>query len=473
MRKTKTKTKTKTKRSLIIPTLITQPQYHVFKQLKRFNVLVTGRRWGKSDFAKELMCLWAANNSDSNIWFVASTYGQVKTIIWERLLYKTTRTPYKHLVRSINRQDLSITLHNNTIMTLKGSDNPQSLRGTGLILVILDEYAAMRPEIWEQIIFPMLSDRVGSVFFIGTPNGYDHLYEVHKQAFVPKNKSDWQTWIMPSITGGWISEEEINIARAILSEKVFNQEYMATFETFSGAIYYNFNHEFNVRQNLQDPTPLNKANAIHKSSTLLVGMDFNVNPMTAVIGSKYFPPFTPQQPHLYVHDDILIHDANTQTMAVALKKKWGWLPSTLELVNKGLLSERTPPDKYNITIYPDPSGNFRKSSATVGTTDHTILRDNGFTVIAPRKAPKKIDRFNSVNALLRNADNISRLFIHPRAKNLIETFTGLAYKLDTHDADTSTNLDHMGDAAGYLILAQFPLILRANQGGGVITQTRM
>lgn len=466
-----------TNKILTIPNVLSPAQYNIFSQLRRYNVLVTGRRWGKSDFAKEVMTIWAANNPNQNIWFVASTYGQVKTIIWQRLLYKCTRTPYKHLVQSINKQDLSVTLKNNTIMTLKGADNYGSLRGAGLISAILDEYAEMRPEVWEQIIAPMLSDKVGSVIFIGTPRGYDHLYRIHQQAkqelehyrFNPL-LSDWNTWIEPSIAGGWISPEEIENAKKILDPKVFSQEYMATFENFSGTIYYNFKEQNNVVHNL--PDPLSGTHPHNNHNTILVGMDFNVDPMTAVIATKRRMnqhSTINNEDQLHIHDDILLRNSNTHEMCVQIKKRWGWKPETLELVNKGVLPESIAPDRFKIIVFPDPSGNFRKSSATIGITDHVILQSHGFKVISPIKAPYRVDRYNNVNALLENANHEHRLLIHPRATNLIETFKGLPYKQDSNEPDTKTGLDHMGDALGYLVIDQFPLSLTNT---GIMTKMR-
>ncbi len=456
-----------TNKIITIPNILSPAQYSIYKNLKRFNVLVTGRRWGKSDFAKEVMTMWAANSPYQNIWFIASTYGQVKTIIWQRLLYKCTRTPYKHLVQSINKQDLSVTLKNQTVMTLKGADNYGSLRGTGLILAILDEYAEMRPEVWEQIVAPMLSDKIGSVIFIGSPRGYDHLYKIHQQALgemsQSQSESQWNTWVRPSIDGGWISDKEIDNAKKILDAKVFSQEYMATFENFSGTIYYNFKEQNNVIPNLPDPVP-----GQDHQDTLLVGIDFNVDPMTAVMATKRRPNSNSLD-KLYIHDDILLRNSNTHQMAVQIKKRWGYTPKILELVNKGLLPETTPPDKFKITVFPDPSGNFRKSSATIGITDHVILQQHGFKIISPLKAPYRVDRYNSVNALLENAYKQHRLLIHPRARNIIDTLKGQSYKKDSNDPDTSNNLDHMGDALGYVISDQFPLILTNT---GIITKMR-
>lgn len=61
-----------------------------------------------------------------------------------------------------------------------GADNPDALRGGYFDIVVLDEVAQMKPEVWHEIIRPALADRGGSAVFIGTPKGQN----IFKELFV-------------------------------------------------------------------------------------------------------------------------------------------------------------------------------------------------------------------------------------------------------------------------------------------------
>ena len=67
------------------------------------------------------------------------------------------------------------------VMGLRGADDPDSLRGRGLGGVVMDEYADMKPALWDEIIQPSLLDTGGWADFLGTPKGFDHFYDVYRQ----------------------------------------------------------------------------------------------------------------------------------------------------------------------------------------------------------------------------------------------------------------------------------------------------
>jgi hypothetical protein len=63
------------------------------------------------------------------------------------------------------------------MIRLYGADNPDALRGPYLDGVVLDEFADMKPEVWHEVIRPMLADRRGWATFIGKPKGKNELRE--------------------------------------------------------------------------------------------------------------------------------------------------------------------------------------------------------------------------------------------------------------------------------------------------------
>lgn len=165
---------------------------------------------------------------------------------------------------------------------------------------------------------------------------------------------------------------------------------------------------------------------------LLVGMDFNVNPMSCVIGVK-------AADELHILDALQIPTSNTEEVAGELQRRY--------------------PGR-RIIVCPDPSGNARKTSAVAGETDFTILRRHGFIVDAATKAPLIPDRINAVQKMLRDdeADGRRRLRVHPRAKHLLLALAALTYKEGTSIPDKDKGFDHMPDALGYLIWQRFNLL---------------
>lgn len=206
----------------------------------------------------------------------------------------------------------------------------------------------------------------------------------------------------------------------------FRQEYPATpHEAFQiprteGVVYKNFGEE-NVREDIED-----------LGGTIWVGMDFNVDPMSAVLCSK-------AGDELHQFDEIVIPNGNTEEMAREIRARY--------------------PDR-DVVVCPDPSGKARKTSAPVGQTDFTILKERKFRVKAPNAAPPVADRINEVNGLCEDENYRRRYFVHPRCKHTITGLQGLSYKPNTSQPDKSLGLDHITDALGYLVHQEFPITKR-------------
>ena len=106
---------------------------------------------------------------------------------------------YTHLLRyytapipgiKVNASELSVTLPNGSMIRIFGADNPDALRGGYFDIVVLDEVAQMKPEVWHEIIRPALAARGGSAVFIGTPKGQN----LFKELFDRGLKGDDPEW---------------------------------------------------------------------------------------------------------------------------------------------------------------------------------------------------------------------------------------------------------------------------------------
>lgn len=208
----------------------------------KYKVMVCGRRFGKTTAALIACILQANKKSAQVIYYIAPTYKQAKNIAWGML----NRYVGDCFSRK-NEQELVIEFYNGSKIYLKGADNADSLRGAYVHLAILDEYADMRPDVWELIIRPMLLDTRGSAWFMGTPKGFDHFYDLWKSAFDGDSGPEWRAFRLTSFDNPYLDREELLKLKASMDERAFAQEIMAEFVQFEGLVYPDFKREEHVK----------------------------------------------------------------------------------------------------------------------------------------------------------------------------------------------------------------------------------
>jgi len=125
--------------------------------------------------------------------------------------------------------NLQIKLVNGAMISLKGADRPETMRGVSLKFLVMDEYADMKPDVWEQILRPALADQKGSAMFIGTPMGRNHFYELYKFAELGDDET-YRGWHFTSYDNPILDASEIDLAKKSMSSYAFRQEFMASFE---------------------------------------------------------------------------------------------------------------------------------------------------------------------------------------------------------------------------------------------------
>jgi len=207
-------------------------QMQIFKSDKRFKVASCGRRFGKSYLAAWVLIIKALQSEDKDVFYVAPTFQQAKDILWSIL-----KDVGQNVIKSTHENTATITLVNDRKIYLKGSDRPDTLRGVGLAYVVMDEYASMKPEVWEMILRPTLADVKGGALFIGTPAGKNHFHKLWIEAQLPENEKDWESYQFVSTDNPFLDPDEIEAAKKSMSTQAFRQEFEATFESFSGGVF--------------------------------------------------------------------------------------------------------------------------------------------------------------------------------------------------------------------------------------------
>lgn len=215
-----------------------------------------------------------------------------------------------------------------------------------------------------------------------------------------------------------IDEEYIELLQA-MPEKDRERFLLGLYTDASdGRAYYSFDREKHVKPTKQEP------------GTLFIGMDFNVNPMTAIIGQYLDEEF-------HIHDELFLENSDTYKMCDALKKKG-----------------------YMGDVIPDSTGRNRKTS---GMSDFEILKSNGFNILNTRN-PFVTDRVNNVNRLF-TAD---RTIINPRCKKLINDLEKVSWKNNKLDQKTDPMLTHVSDCLGYLQYRIEPMAIKRSTQSSIM-----
>ena len=334
----------------------------------RYKIVSSGRRFGKSYFSV-LFLLNKPLEANERRWIVFPTYRQAKMVSWNLL-----KSIFANKQATINETELSITLDNGAKIELKGADKPDSLRGVSTTMVVMDEYAFMKENVWGEIIQPTLAESKGEALFVGTPSGLNHFYDLFVKG--QSDNGDYKSWQFTTLEGGFISADEIENAKKNLDKRTFQQEYEASFLTAANRCAYNFSRDIHCR-------------VMEKSPRMFWGIDFGVaSYMTAILMCENTAG------EVYVFDEIGLQNSNTFELAKLMQLKGRGLP-----------------------VYPDPAGKARTSNSTK--SDHKILQEAGFTVIAKKANPTQKDRMNALNRMLEDATGKHKLFINPKCTKTI------------------------------------------------------
>ena len=423
----------------------------VYNDPTRFKVLVTGRRFGKTYLILVTLLTKAAETPNGVFFYTALTYQMAKDLAWDLL---KALTPKEWLKKKPNETELKITLINGAQISLKGIDRPDTLVGRGLDGVALDE-CALYPDdaAWRITLRPSLADKQGWALFATTVRRgfralwFLEIYERAQKASAARNAvaavggrsptheeeggsltTQWSAWTFTTLEGENVPEEEIEMAKADMDEKTFNQEFLAKLEDEDGRVAVSFSND-NI-EDVQDDDTL----------PLYVGIDFNVDPFCAVVAVKRLVEQSDSTfiEELHIFDEIELRDATTWDMGEVLNERFGGT----DRIIRG---------------FPDPTGNARRTNA-VGGTDHTILRRCGITVITPSKPYRIRDKITAINTAWCNALKQRRAKINPKCEETIKSMRLLMYDEKTGLPDKTQGLDHFFDCTGYLMLGCFNLL---------------
>lgn len=231
----------------------------------RYKVINCGRRAGKSYLVSVEMLKFATENSKSVVWYVSPNYKQSKQIMWAMLRELIPQ----EIIQSKNETDLKFVLINGSEILLKGAQEPDSLRGVRIDFCIFDETAFIDKweDVWK-VIRPTLIDSKADVWFISTPNGFNHFKDMSETT-----NDQWQYFHYTSYDNPYLDRTELDSLKADMDPDSFAQEIMGEFKKMTGMIYKDFSRE----THMVDIPPLDY------NFTFTRSLDFGYGHKTALI----------------------------------------------------------------------------------------------------------------------------------------------------------------------------------------------
>jgi hypothetical protein len=200
----------------------------------KYIVGCTGRQFGKTFLAINILMKWALEDNGSTLMFVSPVYSQAKKVFAELsgIIVDTG------LTKSINKSELTIQFINGSILYFRSGEREDTLRGYTLDYLIMDEAAYQKDNVWKTVLRPTTLVRGKKVLFISTPKGRNWFYEVALRGD-NDDYPQYKTFKASSFETPYISEQELLEAKQSLPEGIYKQEILAEFIDDGGEVFSN------------------------------------------------------------------------------------------------------------------------------------------------------------------------------------------------------------------------------------------
>jgi len=394
----------------------TKPQFQYINSTAKFPALVAGFGAGKTEAAVQRCIIGKLRNPSSNRGFYEPTYDLIRMIAWPRFEEVLTelKIPYKLHKSPLNYIDLGAYGH----IIFRSMENAARIIGYSHADADIDELDTLK-ETEAAAAFRAILARNREVKQSGEPNSIGVTTTPEGFKFVYKNwkkhpKPGFELIQAPTESNPHLPEDYVQNLKDIYPNNLLSAYLNGEFVNLTqGTVYNGYNRDRN--QSDQEIT---------RFDFLMIGMDFNVTNMSAVI-------FVYREGIYHAVEELTgIYD--TPNMIHTLRTKY--------------------PD-HNIAIYPDASGASRKT-VNASISDITLLESAGYECRAPKRNPFIKDRVMAANAAFESCQVMVNSEKCPELASSLEQLT-----YDNNGMpDKTSGLDHLIDAATYPIAFELPII---------------
>lgn len=406
-----------------ITTTLTPPQGKFFGLQCKYPAFVGGFGTGKTETMAVSAFRDASHSADALIAMYEPTYDLIRLILAPRMEDKLSEYGVRY---KYNKSENIIYTASPGIgdFVLRTLDNPARIVGYESYRSHIDEIDTLKEkhaqEVWIKVIARnrQRPDGVEKPFnrvsVYTTPEGFRFVYKTWKRA----PKDGYEMVQASTYSNPFLPEDYADTLRGSYPPQLIEAYLNGDFVNLtSGTVYHCYNRKLN-----------GSSESVSGDEPIHVGMDFNVGKMAAIIHVM-----RGDSPHAV---DEITAGYDTPDVIRKLRDRYS---------------------KNNIHVYPDASGNSRKS-VNAAETDLSLLRSAGFSVHVDGTNPSVKDRINSVNAMFLNADGERRYRVNADRCPIYAESLEQQIWAENGEPDKAAGFDHANDGGGYFIVKRFPII---------------
>ena len=398
---------------------LTEPQERFVFSEAQHPAMCAGYGAGKSQAGVIRILLRAIKYRNMNFAFVEPTFDLVRLIAWPR--FEEVLDSW-NIAFQLNKSESIMTLANGSRIVFRSADNPSRLVGFEVADAVIDEADILSTKDAQDTWIKMLArarqkkpdGTANTVGCVSTPEGFKWMYET----FEKNKRPGYELIRAPTASNPYLPDGYLDTLKATYSPQLLAAYCDGFFVNLTaGSVYPEFDRALNA-----------SAETIRPNETLHIGMDFNVTKMSAIVHV-----LRNDEPHAVAE---LLDVFDTPSMAKLIKSRYK---------DSG----------HPIMVYPDASGNSRKSN-NASESDLSIIRQHGLSVCVNPTNPAVKDRVLSMNRMIHH-EGERKYRINPDAcPHYVEALEKQAYDRNG-EPDKSTGLDHCIDAGGYFIAYRYPI----------------
>lgn len=394
-------------------------QTKLWRTRARFVAVAAGRGSGKTEIARRYIVRalpvklkWPA----AQYFYALPTVAQAKRLAWDKIIELIPN----EWVRNTNKTEMRIDTVFGSSLHVFGMDKPQRAEGLQYAGGVIDESSDHRPKVFSKTFRPALSHWNGWCWRVGVPKRFGSGAADFKNFFDHVAEESY-TWKSSEI----LPPEEIASIMETVDERDYNEQFNASWQNAAGQIFYCFDESLHVSTEIE----------YSPSLPIIVGSDFNVNPMCWTLSHAINGEF-------YTFDELFLRDTNTRKTLDVLYSRYGQHPGAWQ-------------------FFGDATARARKTAAD--DSDYIQIkadtRFKGAAVYYDNSNPRFIHRVASCNAMLKTASGKIRAHVHPRCKRLILDMKERSWAEDSREANDSGDIGHMSDAWGYPVHRKWPIAI--------------